>query len=77
MTMKLRISNPRYAAAGHSAVDVDLNLEDGRVLPFTASPNDPEPHGRQLYADLAEGKHGPIAPYTPPPPRAPIKKVTP
>ncbi|ECD7240577.1 DUF4376 domain-containing protein [Salmonella enterica] len=33
-------------------------------IPFTASPDDPEAHGRQLYADLKAGKYGPVAPFT-------------
>ncbi|EKB5404991.1 hypothetical protein OOP60_005501, partial [Salmonella enterica] len=31
---------------------------------FTASPDDPEEHGRHLYADLKAGKYGPVAPFT-------------
>ncbi|EAO3106310.1 DUF4376 domain-containing protein [Salmonella enterica] len=33
-------------------------------MPFTASPDDTEAHGRQLYADLKAGKYGPVAPFT-------------
>ncbi|EFO7856996.1 DUF4376 domain-containing protein [Salmonella enterica] len=33
-------------------------------IPFTASPDDPEEHGRQLYADLKAGKYGPVTPFT-------------
>ncbi|EEN8048486.1 DUF4376 domain-containing protein [Salmonella enterica] len=33
-------------------------------IPFTASPDDPEEHGRQLYTDLKAGKYGPVAPFT-------------
>ncbi|EAO9321200.1 DUF4376 domain-containing protein [Salmonella enterica] len=33
-------------------------------IPFTASPDDPEAHGRQLYANLKAGKYGPVAPFT-------------
>lgn len=33
-------------------------------IPFTASPDDPEPLGRALYAKAIEGEFGPIAPYT-------------
>ncbi|EBA4670312.1 DUF4376 domain-containing protein [Salmonella enterica] len=33
-------------------------------IPFTASPGDPEEHGRQLYADLKAGKYGPVTPFT-------------
>ncbi|EHT6196664.1 DUF4376 domain-containing protein [Salmonella enterica] len=33
-------------------------------IPFTASPDDPEEHGRQLYANLKAGKYGPVTPFT-------------
>ncbi|ENP3189683.1 DUF4376 domain-containing protein [Salmonella enterica] len=33
-------------------------------IPFTASPDVPEEHGRQLYADLKAGKYGPVTPFT-------------
>ncbi|EEH4119253.1 DUF4376 domain-containing protein, partial [Salmonella enterica subsp. enterica] len=33
-------------------------------IPFTASPDDTEEHGRQLYADLKAGKYGPVTPFT-------------
>ncbi|EEI8241906.1 DUF4376 domain-containing protein [Salmonella enterica] len=33
-------------------------------IPFTASPDDTEEHGRQLFADLKAGKYGPVALFT-------------
>ncbi|EIB3668151.1 DUF4376 domain-containing protein [Salmonella enterica] len=33
-------------------------------IPFTASPDDPEAHGRQLFADLKAGKYGLVTPFT-------------
>ncbi|ECD6312638.1 DUF4376 domain-containing protein [Salmonella enterica subsp. enterica serovar Newport] len=33
-------------------------------IPFTASPDDTEEHGRQLYADLKAGKYGPVTPFS-------------
>ncbi|HGG5994659.1 TPA: DUF4376 domain-containing protein [Salmonella enterica subsp. diarizonae serovar 61:r:z53] len=33
-------------------------------IPFTASPDDTEEHGRQLYADLKAGIYGPVTPFT-------------
>lgn len=32
-------------------------------IPFTASPDDSEEHGRQIYADLKAGKYGQVAPF--------------
>ena len=36
-------------------------------VPFTASPNDCEPHGVELYTRAMAGEFGPIAPYVEPP----------
>ncbi|EDV4744434.1 DUF4376 domain-containing protein [Salmonella enterica subsp. enterica] len=33
-------------------------------IPFTASPDDSEKHGRQLFADLKAGKYGLVTPFT-------------
>ena len=35
-------------------------------LPFTASNNDPESHGTELYNKLVSGLYGPIAEYIEP-----------
>jgi hypothetical protein len=52
--------NPRYNA--HGTIDVELNHPAFGWIPFTADPDDVEPHGRQIFADLkAEA-----APYEPP-----------
>lgn len=32
-------------------------------IPFTASPDDPEEHGRQIYHNAVSGIYGPIAEY--------------
>ncbi|MFA7347271.1 MAG: hypothetical protein WCZ86_05885 [Desulfurivibrionaceae bacterium] len=36
-------------------------------VPFTASPNDSEPHGVDLYNRAIAGEFGPVAPYVEPP----------
>lgn len=36
-------------------------------VPFTASPDDSEPHGVELYERAMAGEFGPIAPYIAPP----------
>ncbi|EDV4827894.1 DUF4376 domain-containing protein [Salmonella enterica] len=33
-------------------------------IPFTASPDDTEEHGRTLFADLKADKYGPVTPFT-------------
>lgn len=52
--------NPVYTADG-LAVDIELNHPTFGWIPFTASPDDPEEYGRELYAAIIE--LGNIAPY--------------
>lgn len=33
-------------------------------VPFTASPDDTEDHGKEIFAELKAGKYGPVAPFT-------------
>lgn len=42
--------NPAFNAAG--TIDVEINHPDFGWIPFTASPQDPEPHGRKIFEDL-------------------------
>lgn len=44
--------NPRYTA--HGTIDVEINHPEFGWIPFTADPNDVEPHGRQIFADLKD-----------------------
>jgi hypothetical protein len=63
------VNNPIYANETNTAINCNVKFDTfPDYLPFTATPNDPEEYGRQLYADLQAGKYGPIAPYVPPPP---------
>jgi len=41
--------------------------EFANELPFSASPNDVEPYGVELYNNAVAGDYGPVAPYVPPP----------
>ncbi|EEP9437558.1 DUF4376 domain-containing protein [Salmonella enterica subsp. enterica serovar Reading] len=52
-----------YTESGLIDCLVEIDNPEG-TYPFTASPDDPEEHGRQLYADLKAGKYGPIMPFT-------------
>ena len=54
---------------GHGGISVMVQFEEregevGELLPFSASPYDPEEHGRLLYAALEAGEYGEIKPYT-------------
>lgn len=44
-----------------------LVIDPMEPLQFTASPNDCEPHGVELYNRAIAGEFGPIAPYVEPP----------
>lgn len=63
------VSNPRWANEDHTIIDCEITTSQlgDEVLPFTASPNDVEAHGRAIFSDLVAGKYGPIAEYVAPP----------
>lgn len=42
--------NPRYNRWG--SIDVEINHPDSGWIPFTASPDDPERYGRDIYEQL-------------------------
>lgn len=54
--------NARYNRRG--TIDVEIEHPAYGRIPFTASPDDPEPKGREIYAALVAD--GNIAPYEPP-----------
>lgn len=57
--------NPAYNVFG----TIDLEVETDRFgwVPFTASPDDAEDFGRELYARAIAGEFGAVADYVPPP----------
>ena len=48
----MNYQNPKYNSDGN--IDLDLEHPDFGWIPFTASPDDPEPHGRQIFEDLKD-----------------------
>lgn len=58
--------SPKYTADGRIDIDIQIDGMAG-YIPFTADPNDPEPHGRELFTLAVAGEFGPIAAYVPPP----------
>lgn len=72
------VSNPRWANAEQTSIDCEIVTSQfgDEILPFTASQNDVEAHGRAIFADIVSGKYGPISAYIPPPP-APKITATP
>lgn len=61
------VSNPVWADEEHTKIDCVITTSQfgDEQLPFTASPDDVEAHGRAIFADLVAGKYGPIAEYQP------------
>lgn len=70
------LTNPQWANAEHTAIDCNITTSQfgDEVLPFTASQNDVEAHGRAIFADIVAGKYGAIADYVAPP--EPVQPVT-
>ena len=59
----ITVTAPRYTASGTIDMDVEFEGIPG-ITPFTASPNDVEAHGRELFERAAAGDFGPVAPNT-------------
>ncbi len=63
------LRNPRWTNAEHTMIDCEITTSQfgDEVLPFTASPNDVEAHGRAIFQDIVDGKYGEISAYVPRP----------
>jgi hypothetical protein len=56
-----------YANAGSTVINCTVKFaEFNEEHPFSSSVNDPEEHGREIYARIIAGEFGPIAPYVAP-----------
>ncbi len=62
--MSNTIRNPKYNAGG--TIDCEVYSEIHGWLPFTASPDDVELHGRVLYEAITAGIYGDIETYIEP-----------
>jgi hypothetical protein len=64
------LTNPRWADEANTMIDCEITTSQfgDEVLPFTASANDVESHGREIFADIVAGNYGEIGAYVPPPP---------
>lgn len=60
--------NLQYANQEGTLIDIEIEHPTYGWIPFTASPDDVEEHGRVLYQEAKEGKLGSIAPYVAPEP---------
>lgn len=61
----MQVRKPKFNAVG--TVDCEVEHPAFGWIPFTASPDDVEEHGRTIYAEIMNGEHGEIAAYEPPP----------
>lgn len=63
------VTSPVWADPDHNTINCNITTSQfgDEVLPFTASPNDVEAHGRAIFSDLVAGVYGPIAEYVAPP----------
>ena len=64
----LEARNPAYADAQKTKVNLEVRfveLPDDGFIPFTANPNDTEPHGRQLYQLAVLGTFGDVVAFDP------------
>lgn len=60
------VKTPQWSNAEHTLLDVTLETDVFGEIPFSASPDDVEAHGREIFADAVAGKFGVIAEYVAP-----------
>ena len=60
------VKTPQWANAEHTLIDVTLETDTYGEIPFSASPDDVEAHGREIFSDAIAGKFGTIAEYVAP-----------
>lgn len=63
-------TNPEFANADSTAIKLTIDTDKFGVIPFTATSNDVEAHGRDLFARALAGEFGPVAVFVP---RAPTQ----
>jgi hypothetical protein len=73
--MQIQVRNPQHNAVG--TIDMEIEHPAYGWIPFTASSDDTEQMGRELYAQAAAGNFGPVAEYVAPPPPPPPPPVIP
>ena len=63
--------SPVFSNAQQTAINLMVVFEGIGEVPFTASPDDVEPHGVELFQRAQALEFGPVAPYVAPPPVVP------
>jgi len=70
MLTVVSVSNPEYADSGSTTINCDVVWNNGKndlpAMPFTATANDIEQHGVDLFNSLINGAYGAISPYVHP-----------
>ena|SRR5690554_1597465 len=66
MLIIVNATSCKYADENGS-IECLIELDDGTILPFTATSDDFEPHGRDIHARIVAGEFGAITPYVAPP----------
>lgn len=62
-----QISNPVWANSAHTRINCLVTFAELGELPFTADPNDAEPHSQKIFAAIVNGDAGPVAEFVAPP----------
>ncbi|MDR1311572.1 MAG: hypothetical protein LBK01_06855 [Burkholderiaceae bacterium] len=66
------VTNPEWVNAEKTLLNVLVKFSEiDEVVPFTASPDDSEEHGREIFQKATTGEYGEIAEYIPPSPPLP------
>jgi len=58
------VSSPKWSK-DRASIEVLATFPGVGEVDFSAAPDDPEPHGREIYARAVVGDFGPIADFTP------------
>jgi len=77
--MKLEYAkSPQWANEEHTMIDLVIKWDVfPEELPFTASPNDTEQHGREIFEAAVNGEFGRVQEYVQPPvPESPVTQMT-
>lgn len=64
----LSVQNPIWANEKQTIIDcfVKTNILGDQIVPFSATADDVEDHGKILFSELLSGKYGQIEKYVPP-----------
>lgn len=64
--MMLKATKPKWVNAEKTMIECVLKHPVFGPIPFTASPNDVEDQGRELFARIVAGDFGPVADFNEP-----------